>query len=209
MAILSKSKDCLGLKFGRLTILSFVGMNKHRMDMWMCKCECGKAVITRGLSIRSGHTESCGCLKKKHGLSNTRTQYSWSDMKRRCTQKYHYQYKNYGAKGIRVCKRWLKFQNFVDDMGIRPEGTSLDRKDGKKGYSPNNCRWATPKEQILNRSITRWITFRGKTLCLSDWARTLGISSFALHWRIDIGKWPMKDALTRRGNPNIRLHQRA
>jgi hypothetical protein len=126
-------------------------------------------------------------------------------MKRRCLNKKHWTYQNYGARGINVCTRWLKFIPFLEDMGIKPEGTTLDRIDGKKGYYKANCRWATSREQIINRSLTRWIKFRGKTKCLADWAIPLGIAASALAWRLDVAKWSKKDALTLQGNPNRKL----
>ena len=198
-------KDLTGKKFVRLKVISFAGI-QNRLAMWRCKCECGKERVVRGLSLRTGHTKSCGCFKRKHGLGSTKTYYSWVDMRRRCFNKGHYQYPKYGQVGITVCKRWMKFMNFLEDMGIRPEGKSLDRINGKKGYSKENCHWATPLEQILNRNITRWITFNGQTLCMSHWAKKIGISGWALHWRIDIAGWPLKMALTEPANANLRRH---
>ncbi len=198
----------LGKKFGRLLVMAYDKTDKHRMAHWLCKCDCGKVVVVRGLSLRTGHTKSCGCARKGHGLSRTKTYYTWVDMRRRCLQKHNYQYPKYGGRGISVCNRWFSFYKFLEDMGVRPEGTSLDRIDGKKGYSKKNCRWATPREQIINRSITRWIEFKGERLCLQDWANRIGISSFALGWRIDKGKWPLKEALTQPPNSGVSLEER-
>lgn len=200
--------DLTGRTYHRLSVVKFSHFDKHRFSCWLCRCECGKSVVTRSLSLRSGHTKSCGCFKTKHGLGSTKTYYSWADMKRRCMQTHHYQYPQYGGRGIKVCKRWLKFANFYADMGIRPEGTSLDRINGKKGYYKANCRWATSREQIINRTLTRWIKFRKQRKCLADWALPLNISASALSWRIDKGKWPLKYALTLKANPDRKIMDR-
>ena len=136
----SRYVELKGRKFGRLTVKSAAGMDKHRMMRWRCVCECGKEVVTRSLSLRTGHTVSCGCIKFLHGMGATKTYYSWVEMKRRCLNPQNYLYPKYGGRGIRISKRWLKFINFLKDMGVRPEGKSLDRINGKKGYSPRNCR---------------------------------------------------------------------
>lgn len=118
-----------------------------------------------------------------HGMSNTPTWESWMGMRWRCSHR-GARSKYYLDKGIRVCKRWGSFENFLMDMGERPEGTSLERVDGSKNYTPENCVWATPKAQALNRTSTKFITFKGVTLCKSDWARKLGIRPYALSLRI-------------------------
>ena len=204
-SISSRTQDLVGRTFHRLKVLSYVGHDSSGFCSWKCTCSCGQTIVTRGMSLQAGHTRSCGCMKFVHGMGSTRTYYSWVDMKRRCLNTNHYQYAKYGARGITVCKRWLTFTKFLQDMGVRPDGTSLDRINGRKGYSKQNCRWATAREQIINRSLTRWITFRGKTMCLADWAIPLGISASALAWRLDKAKWPKKYAMTLKGNPDRKL----
>src|SRR4051812_42891213 len=113
MQISSRVKDLRGRKFGRLKVMSFVGL-ELRMAMWKCVCKCGKEIVTRGSSLRSGHTVSCGCVKWEHGLGASKTYCSWMEMKRRCLDPFHRHYDNYGARGIKICKRWMKFLNFLE-----------------------------------------------------------------------------------------------
>lgn len=176
--------------------------------MWQCSCICGRIIIARTASLVSEHTKSCGCYRLKHGLGNTKTYTSWMEMKRRCLDENNRSYAKYGGSGIKVCKRWMKFTNFLEDMGLRPDGKTLDRKNGRRGYSKSNCRWATAKEQIINRNITRWIEFGGRKRCLQDWANDIAISGFALAYRIDRLKWPLKYALTLKPNSRMKLMER-
>lgn len=141
-------------------------------------------------------------------MGSTKTYYSWIEMKRRCLDPTNHSYKKYGGRGIKICKRWMKFVHFFADMGVKPEGKSLDRINGKRGYSKSNCRWATSREQIINRSITRWITFRGETLCMADWAYRYGLTRARLGQRLDVQKWSIKDAITQPINMNLRLRNR-
>lgn len=103
--------------------------------------------------------------------------------------------KHYSERGIAVCDRWKEFENFLEDMGFRPEGMTLDRKDNDKGYSKENCRWATMKDQGRNRSSNRNVTFNEETLCLSEWAERTGIDKRTLRSRLEKG-WSVEDALT-------------
>lgn len=105
-------------------------------------------------------------------------------MRQRCLNPHVFGYKRYGGRGISVCDRWLNsFENFFADMGERPAGKTLERIENDLGYSPNNCRWATHKEQSANTSRSHWLTFAGKTMILSDWSRELGISRSVLSLR--------------------------
>ena len=149
-----------GQRFGRLLILHPVYLdNRERV---LCICDCGKPKIIREDAIKHGSTKSCGCLsietKTKHGHNKrkgsdqrTGTYISWRAMVSRCNQPKDKDYPRYGGVGITVCTEWLDFRNFLRDMGERPSGKTIDRRDGQKGYEPLNCRWATPKEQAANR----------------------------------------------------------
>lgn len=130
------------------------------------------------------------------GRLPSRTYSKWSSMITRCTNTKRPDFKNYGEKGIAVCARWLNFENFLADMGVAPPGLTLDRIDGSKGYSPENCRWATRKQQNINRSCARLLTFNGKTQCLQEWADELGHkNATVLTERLKNG-WSLADALT-------------
>lgn len=151
--------DLTGKKFGRLMVVERNGATKSGNAVWLCKCDCGNESNVESSKLTSGKTKSCGCLMKDeaskrmktHGMSKTPTWYSWNAMVRRCTDESFEPYKRYGARGIKVCDSWMKFENFLADMGERPEGTTLDRRDNDKGYEPGNCRWATSEEQSNNR----------------------------------------------------------
>ncbi|MDP9438291.1 MAG: hypothetical protein M3P49_06060 [Actinomycetota bacterium] len=200
----SLPQDLTGRTFGRLTVLERAE-NRWRMRRWLCECECGTHKVVTGKSLQTGETKSCGCLRNeqnrvanlKHGKTKTPEFVTWANMLNRCHKPGHPSYPEYGGKGLAVCEEWRdSFGAFLRDMGPRPSPThSIDRIDGTKGYSPDNCRWATSGEQIRNRRVTRWITYQGETLCLSDWCRRLGINYQTTKQRLDKG-WPPEKALT-------------
>jgi hypothetical protein len=154
-------KNIVGKIFGKLIPIKYVGKNKHGHSLWLCRCECGKEKIILGPSLKNGDTKSCGCLyknnknsvKHKHTTNGkmSKTYKAWADMIQRCNNKNHKSYKNYGNRGITVCKRWLKFENFLKDVGEIPRGLTLDRINNNKGYSPDNFKFSTWKEQNNNK----------------------------------------------------------
>lgn len=131
-----------------------------------------------------------------HGKSGTPIYWIWNQMIERCTRKTHKSYHRYGARGIYVCERWQKFENFFADMGERPKGRTLDRIDNDGPYSPENCRWRTPREQAINSRHAHKITFNGETLALCEWAERVGIPAKALSVRITQYGWTPERALS-------------
>jgi hypothetical protein len=146
----------IGNSFGQLTVLSRAGSDRFGRARWNVRCECGTETVVAMFRMTSGHTKSCGCIKGKanfrHGMKGTPTHNSWCAMKQRCNYEGSDEFQRYGAAGITVCERWLNsFENFLEDMGERPDGMTLDRIDNGKGYEPGNCRWATHHEQRMNQ----------------------------------------------------------
>jgi hypothetical protein len=125
-----------------------------------------------------------------------RTRKSWDAMWQRCTNPNSNRFAAYGARGIKVCPRWSSYGAFLADMGPRPSGMTLDRRDGTKGYSPLNCRWATPQEQARNRSDNLVITLEGKRRCLAEWSELTGIHYQTLWNRLNKHGWTPEEALT-------------
>ena len=119
---------------------------------------------------------------------------TWRAMLGRCYQPRNGSYPRYGGAGIRVCKRWHTFANFIDDMGPRPPGLTIERIRNGEGYHADNCRWATKKEQAVNRHDNHRLRYKGETLCMSEWCERLGISHAALTKRLERG-WPVAKAL--------------
>lgn len=158
----NKADDLTGRKYGRLKVISRAE-NRSGKPAWNCICDCGNKTITPSVRMKNGSTRSCGCLQKEqaamrvttHGMSNSSELHIWRGIMQRCNNLNHKQYSDYGGRGITVCKRWEKFENFYNDMGNKPKGLSIDRIDNDKGYSPENCRWANNSQQNFNKRMPK------------------------------------------------------
>lgn len=133
----------------------------------------------------------------KHGLSKSPEYRTWVNMKRRCEYEALPVFSYYGGRGIKVCERWSKFENFLADMGYRPNGMSLDRIDNEGDYSPDNCRWATRKQQSRNTRTVKLIKYLDIERPLGDWAETYGLTVVCLRTRLLRG-WDIERALTKK-----------
>lgn len=183
-------------RFERLVVQAKLGSISGRTH-WTCLCDCGKTTIVNTRDLRLGRVRSCGCLMKKHGLSKTHPLYQvWLSMRERCNNPKCKGYPNYGGRGIKVDPLWSSFERFVADMGERPKGHSLDRKDNDGNYTPSNCKWSTPQEQALNSRRPRWITVGGVTKTITGWAKDLGVAPCVITQRINAYGWSEERACT-------------
>lgn len=179
-------KDITGQKFGRLTAIRIADKINGSV-MWLCICECGNEIVTRGTGLRYGNSTSCGCYNRyivskthtKHGAATdmygkSKEYVTWGNMKKRCSSRSDC-YKYYTGKGVVVCDRWMSsFESFLSDMGYAPsKDHSIERINGNGNYEPGNCKWATRHEQQRNIKSNIWIECDGKKMILSDWAREL------------------------------------
>jgi hypothetical protein len=166
---------------------------------WNCRCACGKFSLAYGQDLAKGKVKSCGCLNaeriKKHGCSRKPVYNIWKGMFQRCENPKEKAYKNYGGRGITVCDEWRDFNVFLADMGFPAKGLSLDRIDNSRGYSRDNCRWATDGQQLNNKRNNVRLKFNGETRTLSEWARYLNVSRDSIHGRISRG-WSVEKTLS-------------
>ncbi len=207
-----RRKDLTGRVFGLATVLHFE--KNHEVTgaaLWRCRCDCwpgtSKEFVTEGRTLLRGHVRSCGCYRVStsrrvhttHGEAHTDIHNIWAGIKKRTGCSTDVAYKRYGAVGITMCEEWRNsYEAFRDYVGPRPSKKhTLDRIEGTKGYFPGNVRWATYKEQALNRKSNRRLLFDGKNLTLSEWGEKLGIDDQVLGTRLKAG-WSIQKTLTTR-----------
>ena len=201
--------DVSGKRFGKLVAekpLKRLVSGRQRI-YWRCRCDCGRTHYVESNNLL--RTNSCGCSKgasisskkTRHGHTRrcgprTDTYSIWAQMVQRCTNSNHHRYKDYGGRGITVCRRWLKYDNFLADMGERPTGLTLDRKNNDKGYYKRNCRWATRSVQANNMHANRLLTYKGRTLTMTQWTKKLGFKRSTLPNRLSRDGWSVERALS-------------
>jgi hypothetical protein len=192
------------VKFGRWSVLGAAGKVRGNV-LVACRCECGTERNVRLKRLESGNSKSCGCWRDDnlttHGMTKSsvreqsREYWIWNSMKNRCGNPKYKHYKDYGGRGIKVCDRWMEFVNFFADMGEKPEGKSLERRDNDAGYSPENCYWADRATQNSNKRNNRHIVADGVSNTITEWGRVTGISHATIIARIQRG-WPEDLAAT-------------
>lgn len=169
--------DRAGVRYGRLVAQRMVGRNSYNKIVWECLCDCGNLAEVPTSALASGNTQSCGCLFlekiTKHGGFGKRSYNTWRAMVRRCNNPADKDYPRYGGKGVTVCDRWLVYENFVEDMAEPPDGHTLDRIEGNKGYFLENCRWASLTVQARN---TRSNPMRGIMPYRDRWYAQIGVN---------------------------------
>jgi hypothetical protein len=200
-----KALDLVGKKFNRLLVVKKAGRKNYKV-MWECVCDCGNTTFVNTFYLINSKIRSCGCLHKEqliernttHNQRHTKLYETWKKMRDRCNRPNATQYKDYGGRGIKVCEEWDKsFQAFYDWSYANgyDDNLTIDRIDNNKGYSPDNCRWATYKEQMRNKRTNHIITYKNQPQCISKWCEELNLSYSAVTGRLRRG-WSVEKALS-------------
>lgn len=171
---------------------------------WICLCDCGNTKLLRAACLRDGTTSSCGCLASEltklrtatHRETGSSTWLSWRALRRRCRKVDDSHYPDYGGRGITVCERWSRYENFLEDMGHRTPGMTIDRVDNNGNYCKENCKWSTATEQSRNKRTNVMLSDGTRTMLAADWARELNTSQTTLYDRIRRG-WSEFDTVTK------------
>lgn len=202
---MAKLIDLTGRRFGRLVVVERGANRKNGSARWVCKCDCGRITVVNAYHLKSGHTTSCGCfhnenaafIMEKHLMCNTRIYQIWAGIKKRTTHTSCKDSKYYVKKGVDICEAWNEFEVFYQwaiENGY-DDNLTIDRIDGSRGYSPENCRWVTQKVQCNNKSNNHFIEFQGEKRTVSQWAEKLGIKKCTLLSRIRKG-WSVEKVIT-------------
>lgn len=200
-----KALDLKGKKFNNLTVLEKT-KNKGEKVLWKCQCACGKITFVTTCNLRGDKVKSCGCLKNqnlisrntKHNQRHTKLYEVWKSIKQRCLNPNNRYFKNYGGRGITICKEWkddfINFYNWSIENGYK-ENLTIDRIDNNGNYDPSNCRWTNRYIQANNTRNNHYIFFNNENLTISQWAKKLNISYHTLFLRLKNG-WSIEKALT-------------
>lgn len=199
------SYNLVGQKYGHLTVVGLTNNASHRERHWLCKCDCGNEHITTSHNLICGITTQCvecsnrqiGKSNTKHGTKPIQLYRTYQNMKTRCNNDHYFLYHRYGGRGITICKEWqesfIAFREWALKNGYR-KGLTLDRIDNDGNYCPENCRWATVKEQSNNRITNRMLSIDGETDTMANWSRRLDMPYWVLQRRLSDG-WSEEMAL--------------
>jgi len=196
-------KNITNKRFGRLIALGIVG-RKHGGMVWFCQCDCGNTHTVLSAQLTAHLVQSCGCIHSermhtlmlKHGQTGSPTHLTWCSMRDRCNNSAPEQYKRFGGAGISVSPHWDTFEQFYKDMGNRPEGLHLIRKDTSKNYSKKNCFWGELTSQTTNRKTNHFLTYQNHTRTISEWSKIVGIPASTIWSRIEKHNWSIEKSLT-------------
>jgi hypothetical protein len=200
-------------RFGRWTVISeassLSSLAGYRVRRLLCRCDCGTQRVVKLQSLVTHNSLSCGCFQRERtreavtrhghcrkGTGKSRAYASWQHMRFRCENPQSAGYRHYGGRGIRVCKRWQSFENFLADMGEPSPRMSLDRLNNNGDYKPSNCKWSSYSDQLSNTRVTVYLRFRGESLSLRDWSQRTGIPRRVLYHRRSNLLWSVRKTLT-------------
>lgn len=190
--------DLTGQRFGKLTVLRRAVPPRGSSEVWWtCRCDCGNIIDVKRRYLRNGDSKSCGCLRTKHGQYKTRLYRIWRHMHDRCDNTNDTRFKDYGGRGITVCREWDDFSSFMQwamSHGYT-DTLTIDRIDTNGNYEPNNCRWITMAEQQSNKRNNHLITSHGQTMTMAQWSRYTNIPVKTIHKRLSDG-WTDDDAVS-------------
>lgn len=205
--------DRTNVRYGNLIAINLFNEKINGHLQWICKCDCGNTVIVPGVHLVTGNTKSCGCRKietsrqngsnnKTHGMTGTSEYKAWQSLRDRCYNVDSQQYNNYGARGIRVCNRWLNsFENFYADMGPKPSSIhSIDRMNNNGDYEPENCYWATPTQQSNNKRTNCFHELNGEMLTVAQIAKKENIPVATLVSRLNRDNLSIEEAINKKAN---------
>ena len=203
---MSKYIDLTGRQFGDWKVVRYAGTTKNGQAKWMCECKCGTKRAVIGSNLRNRSSRNCGCIRAEklknkeetHKMSKSRLYNIWKEILQRTTNEKNKNYRYYGGRGIGICNEWREnfetFAKWSNENGYSPNMT-IERRDNSKGYQPDNCYWATMKEQSRNKRSNHWLTYRGKTKTITDWAEDIGMKKTTLTNRINRLGWSTEKAL--------------